>query len=55
MEHGLCEPTGKGILLAGMVGSNEGDAIQVITLAMSEFRSGRRNPQADFSPGFEIG
>ena len=55
MKHGLREPTGKGILLAGMVGTNEVDAIQVVALAMSEFRLGRRDPQADFPPGFEIG
>ena len=55
MEHGLGEPTGKGILLAGMVGTNKGNVVQVVTLAMSEFRSGRRNLQADFPPSFEIG
>ena len=55
MKHGLRQPAGKGVLLAGMVGSDEADAVQVVTLAMSEFRSGRRYVQADFSAGFEIG
>ena len=55
MKHGLRQPAGEGILLAGMVGSYEADALQVVALSMSEFRSGRRYVQADFSAGFEIG